>query len=33
MARADAKRRGDPAHPEFKVADWPFYLIARTARR
>jgi hypothetical protein len=33
MARADAKRRGDPAHPEFKIADWPFYLIARTARR
>jgi MarR family transcriptional regulator, organic hydroperoxide resistance regulator len=33
MARADAKRRGDPAHPEFRIADWPFYLIARTARR
>jgi MarR family transcriptional regulator, organic hydroperoxide resistance regulator len=29
----DAKLRGDPAHPDFKVADWPFYLIARTARR
>lgn len=29
----DAKLRGDPAHPAFQVADWPFYLIARTARR
>jgi MarR family transcriptional regulator, organic hydroperoxide resistance regulator len=29
----DAKRRGDPAHPQFRLADWPFYLIARTARR
>ena len=29
----DAKVRGDPAHPAFKVEDWPFYLIARTARR
>jgi MarR family transcriptional regulator, organic hydroperoxide resistance regulator len=29
----DAKTRGDPAHPDFRVADWPFYLIARTARR
>ncbi|MBS0421709.1 MAG: MarR family transcriptional regulator [Proteobacteria bacterium] len=32
-AHADAKLLGDPAHPDFKVADWPFYLIARTARR
>jgi MarR family transcriptional regulator, organic hydroperoxide resistance regulator len=30
---ADAKQRGDPAHPDFRIADWPFYLIARTARR
>jgi MarR family transcriptional regulator, organic hydroperoxide resistance regulator len=30
---ADAKLRGDPAHPDFRIADWPFYLIARTARR
>lgn len=29
----DAKLRGDPAHPDFKIADWPFYLIARTTRR
>ncbi|MEA3180926.1 MAG: hypothetical protein QOI59_4449 [Gammaproteobacteria bacterium] len=29
----DAKTRGDPAHPEFRIADWPFYLIARTAGR
>lgn len=29
----DAKRRGDPAHPQFQLVDWPFYLIARTARR
>jgi MarR family transcriptional regulator, organic hydroperoxide resistance regulator len=29
----DAKLRGDPAHPAFQVANWPFYLIARTARR
>jgi MarR family transcriptional regulator, organic hydroperoxide resistance regulator len=29
----DAKRRGDPANPEFRIVDWPFYLIARTARR
>ena len=29
----DAKMRGDPAHPEFRIADWPFYLIARTAGR
>ena len=29
----DAKKRGDPAHPEFRIADWPFYLIARTAGR
>ncbi len=33
MARADAKRRGDPAYPRFRIADSPFYLIARTARR
>jgi DNA-binding MarR family transcriptional regulator len=32
-AQPDAKLLGDPAHPDFKVADWPFYLIARTARR
>jgi len=31
--RSDAKFRGDPANPDFKVADCPFYLIARTARR
>jgi MarR family transcriptional regulator, organic hydroperoxide resistance regulator len=30
---SNAKLRGDPAGPDFKVADWPFYLIARTARR
>jgi len=29
----DAKVRGDPAHPDFRIADWPFYLITRTARR
>jgi DNA-binding MarR family transcriptional regulator len=29
----DAKTRGDPAHPQFQIADWPFYLIARTAGR
>ena len=29
----DAKTRGDPAHPQFRIVDWPFYLIARTARR
>lgn len=29
----DAKLRGDPAHPAFQIADWPFYLITRTARR
>jgi DNA-binding MarR family transcriptional regulator len=33
-ARAvDAKRRGDPAHSGFRIAGWPFYLIARTAGR
>jgi DNA-binding MarR family transcriptional regulator len=32
-SQPDAKTRGDPAHPEFQVADWPFYLIARTAGR
>jgi len=32
-APPDAKMRGDPANPEFRVADWPFYLIARTAGR
>ena len=31
--KADAKTRGDPAHPQFRIADWPFYLIARTAGR
>lgn len=29
----DAKTRGDPADPQFRIADWPFYLIARTAGR
>jgi MarR family transcriptional regulator, organic hydroperoxide resistance regulator len=29
----NAKLRGDPAHRDFKIADWPFYLITRTARR
>jgi MarR family transcriptional regulator, organic hydroperoxide resistance regulator len=29
----DAKAHGDPTHPDFRIADWPFYLIARTARR
>jgi DNA-binding MarR family transcriptional regulator len=29
----DAKVQGDPAHPAFRIDDWPFYLIARTARR
>lgn len=29
----DAKTRGDPAHPQFRIVDWPFYLLARTARR
>jgi DNA-binding MarR family transcriptional regulator len=29
----DAKRRGDPRHPRFRVEDWPFYLIARTNAR
>jgi MarR family transcriptional regulator, organic hydroperoxide resistance regulator len=33
MARSDAKRRGDPAHPEFKIDQSPFYLMVRTARR
>jgi DNA-binding MarR family transcriptional regulator len=32
-SQTDAKLRGDPANPDFKVAEWPFYLIARTARR
>jgi DNA-binding MarR family transcriptional regulator len=31
--QADAKHRGDPAHPAFRIADWPFYLITRTANR
>src|SRR5450756_382535 len=30
---ADAKQRGDPACADFRIADWPFYLIARTAGR
>jgi DNA-binding MarR family transcriptional regulator len=30
---ADARVRGDPAYPDFRVSDSPFYLIARTARR
>lgn len=29
----NAKVRGDPAHPDFRISDWPFYLITRTARR
>ena len=29
----DAKTRGDPAHSQFRIVDWPFYLLARTARR
>jgi DNA-binding MarR family transcriptional regulator len=29
----DAKTRADPGHPEFRIGEWPFYLIARTARR
>src|SRR5262249_47518669 len=29
----DAKTRGDPAHPEFRIVDWPFYLLVRAARR
>lgn len=32
-APLDAKKRGDPANPEFRIADWPFYLITRTAGR
>jgi len=31
--QADAKRRGDPEYPGFKIDDWPFYLMARTTRR
>ena len=31
--KLDAKTRGDPSHPRFRIADWPFYLIARTAGR
>ena len=30
---ADAKRRGDPEHPGFQIADSPLYLIVRTAGR
>jgi DNA-binding MarR family transcriptional regulator len=33
VTEPDAKVRGDPAHAAFRIADWPFYLIARTARR
>jgi MarR family transcriptional regulator, organic hydroperoxide resistance regulator len=33
VSEPNAKLRGDPAHPAFRIADWPFYLIARTARR
>lgn len=33
VGEPDAKVRGDPAHPAFRIADWPFYLIARTTRR
>ena len=32
-AQPDAKQRGDPASAHFRIADWPFYLIARTAGR
>jgi len=32
-AIASAKRRGDPAFPEFQLADSPLYLIVRTAGR
>ncbi len=31
--KLDAKLRGDPLNPRFRIADWPFYLIARTAGR
>jgi len=30
---ADARQLGDPASADFKIANWPFYLIARTAGR
>ncbi len=29
----NAKELGDPANADFRVENWPFYLIARTARR
>ena len=29
----DAKRRGDPAFEDFRIADSPFYLLARTTAR
>ncbi len=29
----NARDRGDPACADFRVADWPFYLIARTEGR
>jgi DNA-binding MarR family transcriptional regulator len=29
----DAKRRGDPAFADFRIADSPFYLLARTTSR
>jgi len=29
----DAKRRGDPAFADFRIADSPFYLLARTTAR
>jgi MarR family transcriptional regulator, organic hydroperoxide resistance regulator len=32
-AAADAKRRGDPGFADFKIADSPFYLLARTMGR
>ncbi len=25
----DARERGDPAHADFRIADWPFYLVAQ----
>ncbi len=27
--RRDARERGDPAHVDFRIADWPFYLVAQ----
>jgi DNA-binding MarR family transcriptional regulator len=33
VGAVDAKRRGDPAFSEFRIADSPFYLLARTTAR